>query len=195
MSQGPTEEGAEVPDAPPFIAFRGALDVDLLEVGEGLLLPIFEDERPLRGFAGLVDWRLHGQLSRLLKAGSLTGTLGERCLVPTQGYLRAERALIMGAGPRAKVDASILGGLMAKGVKALDGLGVRTIALPFAELIIEVWGVEEGAKICLSLIFGLGGERAPNLSILGGGEAVQSLRGAIEATAGTIIEGGALSLV
>ena len=37
------------------------------------VLPIFEDERPLQGLAGLVDWRMGGSLSALLRAGFCTG--------------------------------------------------------------------------------------------------------------------------
>jgi len=39
--------------------------------------PIWSDERPVRGFAGLIDWRLGGRLSGLLKSGFVTGELGE----------------------------------------------------------------------------------------------------------------------
>ena len=35
-----------------------------------LVLPVFKDDRPLRGAAGLADWRLCGRLSRLLKANT-----------------------------------------------------------------------------------------------------------------------------
>ena len=41
---------------------------------DALVLPIFADERPLRGAAGLCDWRLNGRLSRLVRAKRATGT-------------------------------------------------------------------------------------------------------------------------
>jgi hypothetical protein len=43
---------------------------------ETLVLPFFSDERPLRGAAGLCDWRLCGRLSRMLQAGRVAGQLG-----------------------------------------------------------------------------------------------------------------------
>src|SRR5436190_1879228 len=46
------------------------------------VLPFFEDERPLQGLAGLVDWRIGGGLSALLRAGFCTGATGEAVLLP-----------------------------------------------------------------------------------------------------------------
>jgi hypothetical protein len=34
---------------------------------------IFEDARPLRGIAGIVDWRLNGMISKLLIEGFRSG--------------------------------------------------------------------------------------------------------------------------
>jgi hypothetical protein len=45
----------------------------LEQVPETLVLPFFADERPLRGAAGLCDWRLCGRLSRLLQSSSVAG--------------------------------------------------------------------------------------------------------------------------
>jgi cytosol aminopeptidase family protein len=66
---------------PHFVAAElGRLDG--LETTEALIVSFFTDERPLRGMAGLADWRLAGRLSRLLKAGKLTGARGEVALLP-----------------------------------------------------------------------------------------------------------------
>ena len=57
---------------------------------EALMLPFFADERPLRGAAGLCDWRLCGRLSRMLHAGRVRGAWGETTLYPpvVEGALR-----------------------------------------------------------------------------------------------------------
>lgn len=73
--------------------------LDTLEV-ETLALFLLTDARPLRGAAGIVDWRLCGELSRALQSGGLTGKLGERLLMPTNGRIGAKRLLVFGAGPR-----------------------------------------------------------------------------------------------
>jgi hypothetical protein len=64
-----------------------------------LALSFFSDERPLRGVAGLADWRLGGRLSRLLKAGRLTGRSGEVTLLPpSRQRLPFERLVLFGLG-------------------------------------------------------------------------------------------------
>jgi hypothetical protein len=64
-----------------------------------LALSFFIDERPLRGVAGLADWRLGGRLSRLLKSGRMVGARGEVTLLPPSRHrLPFERLVIFGLG-------------------------------------------------------------------------------------------------
>lgn len=65
---------------------------------EALLLPIFADERPLRGAAGLCDWRLCGRLSRLIKASRVAGAAGETLMMPPGRRLRWRRLVLFGLG-------------------------------------------------------------------------------------------------
>lgn len=66
---------------------------------DALLVPVFSDERPLRGAAGLADWRLCGRLTRLLKARRLLGARGETVLFPPGRRLSFARLLLFGVGP------------------------------------------------------------------------------------------------
>lgn len=63
-----------------------------------LVLPVFEDDRPLRGAAGLADWRLGGRLSRLVKARRATGGTGEVLMLPPGRRLPFARILWFGLG-------------------------------------------------------------------------------------------------
>jgi hypothetical protein len=63
-----------------------------------LVLPVFRDDRPLRGAAGLVDWRLCGKLSRLLKANRACADAGETILLPPGRRLKFTRILWFGLG-------------------------------------------------------------------------------------------------
>lgn len=100
--------------------------VDLLVVG------FAEDERPLRGSAGLVDWRLCGALSRLIRAGRIGGARGEALLMPAGGGLRAGRVLALGLGAP---DAGPAGAApVADALARAGALQVERVALaaPFA---------------------------------------------------------------
>jgi len=63
-----------------------------------LVLPVFRDDRPLRGAAGLADWRLCGRLSRLIKANKATGDAGETMMLPPGRRLRWKRVMWFGLG-------------------------------------------------------------------------------------------------
>ena len=63
-----------------------------------LVLPVFQNDRPLRGAAGLADWRLCGRLSRLLKSNRATAEAGETMMLPPGRRLRFKRVLWFGLG-------------------------------------------------------------------------------------------------
>lgn len=70
------------------------------EVGkDALLLPLYTDERPLRGAAGLADWRLCGRLTRLLRSRRLAGARGETLMLPPGRRLGFGRLMLFGLGP------------------------------------------------------------------------------------------------
>ena len=65
---------------------------------DSLVLPVFKDDRPLRGAAGLADWRLCGRLSRLVRSNRATGDKGETLMLPASRRLRFNRILWFGLG-------------------------------------------------------------------------------------------------
>lgn len=73
--------------------------LDALEV-EDLVIGLFEDERPLRGVAGLVDWRLCGLLSRYLQQGRFSGRQDERVLTTGAARVPPTRLFLLGLGER-----------------------------------------------------------------------------------------------
>ncbi len=65
---------------------------------ETLVSGFFEDERPLRGTSGLLDWRLNGLLSHFLIDKRLIGTWKETILIPSQSRISAPLILLVGLG-------------------------------------------------------------------------------------------------
>jgi len=116
----------------------------------------FRDERPLRGGAGLADWRLCGFLSRLLVAARAQGELGEAVLTTTHGRLRAPRLLLVGLGPRGRYGADAHRAAIERAVDRLLELGAASAAVdlpplggsePAVDAIAE--GIVEGACAAL----------------------------------------------
>src|SRR5438105_14906128 len=71
---------------------------------ESLCLFVGEDERPLRGLAGLVDWRLAGGLSKFLKSGFVTGKSGDALLTMAGPRLGFDKLFIFGMGPSGQTE-------------------------------------------------------------------------------------------
>ncbi len=63
-----------------------------------LVLGVFHDERPLRGAAGLADWRLCGRLSRLVKADRVDAVARETLMFPPGRRLAFSKILWFGLG-------------------------------------------------------------------------------------------------
>lgn len=103
-----------------------ALDATPCDV---LALSYFDDERPLRGVAGLVDFRLAGQLSKLLVRGRARGRAGEQVLLPGRPRLAGDRVLLVGLGRRAEFDGPRARTALSKLFSSLDALFARTVVL------------------------------------------------------------------
>lgn len=96
---------------------------------ETLCLPLFTDERPLRGAPGLIDWRLCGRISELLVSGKMKGEPGEAVLMPARPRLTPERLLWLGTGARAELDEARVRRFVRDVMERLVLLRVRTAAV------------------------------------------------------------------
>lgn len=102
-----------------------ALDLVTADVLVGALA---EDERPPRGVAGLIDWRLGSRLTRECLRGFLVGSRGEKLLLPTRPRLPFEKALLLGLGPSASWDEDAYKASLELLLDTLEALGVRRAA-------------------------------------------------------------------
>ena len=99
--------------------------------GRGDMLAVFfwQDVRPLRGAAGLLDWRLCGKLSGLIQSGRLTGAEGEQLLLPSGGRLPWRLIMVMGLGPRIGFSSTRFRAALTRLFTTARGLDVHDIAL------------------------------------------------------------------
>ena len=67
-------------------------ECDVLAIG------FFQDERPLKGSSGWIDWRLNGMLSHFLIENRLTGDWRETTLIPSKGRVIPQMILRVGLG-------------------------------------------------------------------------------------------------
>jgi hypothetical protein len=97
-----------------------------LAATEVLVCTLAADERPPRGVAGLVDWRLAGRISRLLAEGFATGEVGEVVLVPGKPKLPFDKVVMFGVGVRSTFNDAIYRAVVARVLETLEGLRART---------------------------------------------------------------------
>ena len=108
------------------IGFEG---LDALEGIDALCLFVGEDDRPLPGSVGYVDWRLCGALSRVLQSGFFVGAQDDSLLLPTDGRFSVPRVFVMGLGRRRGLEPSSLGEALASAGKVLTRAKVESVAL------------------------------------------------------------------
>jgi hypothetical protein len=64
----------------------------------GVVLYCFEDERPMKGIIGELDWRFNGHFSTWIKDQRITGKFGEAVYAPLKWNEKTFHFLVIGAG-------------------------------------------------------------------------------------------------
>jgi hypothetical protein len=123
------------------------------------VVAFFSDDRPLRGSAGRVDWRLCGRLSHLLRANRLSGSAGEAALIPSQGGLRAPIVVTAGLGTRSAFDGARCRAAARDAVERGLKLRAETLALALLEAGAE--SMDLGARMEAVLRGALGAADSP----------------------------------
>lgn len=103
--------------------------LDALEGYDSLCLFVAEDERPLKGAAGWVDWRLCGALSRVLMDGFFVGAEADSLLLPTSGKFPMPRVFVIGLGQSKRLNPDALGRVLAKATEVLKRANAEAIAI------------------------------------------------------------------
>ncbi len=94
-----------------------------------LVLTTFTDDRPLRGLAGQVDWRLNGRLSRWLLDEFVDAHYREVTLTPLAGQLPFQRLLLVGLGSRQDYTAERFAEMCVFCFSTLARMGVTEFAM------------------------------------------------------------------
>jgi len=107
----------------------GFESLDGLSEMDSLCVFVAEDERPLRGVAGYLDWRLCGQLSRVLQGKFFTGEPGDCLLLPSDGRVAMPRVFVMGLGPGKRLSEAALHSALEEAARTLSKAKVEAVAL------------------------------------------------------------------
>jgi hypothetical protein len=95
-----------------------------LATAEVIACCIYDDVWPMRGAAGVLDFRLAARLSRLARSAFLAGSSGELLCVPARPRLPFDKILLFGMGPRRSFGDTTFRETLGRIGKALEGLKV-----------------------------------------------------------------------
>jgi hypothetical protein len=97
---------------------------------ETLILGFFSDERPPKGYCGLVDWRLNGMISAEIASGRISGYFLEKIACAFPRRIRASRILLFGMGALTGLTYERLYDAGFEIAKTVNGIGATDLALP-----------------------------------------------------------------
>ncbi|MGQ0505323.1 MAG: M17 family peptidase N-terminal domain-containing protein [Myxococcaceae bacterium] len=103
--------------------------LDELSSVDSLCLFIAEDERPLTGVAGFVDWRLCGVLSRVLRGGFFVGQHNDTLLFPSERRFAVDRIFAVGLGNRSGLTEQGVGEALTTAAQMLNRAQVKGVGL------------------------------------------------------------------
>jgi hypothetical protein len=125
------------------------------EVGtEVLACGLFSDERPPHGTLGLVDWRLAGQVSRLLSRGWVRGARGEVVMMPLRPKLPFDKVIVFGLGDRASFDEAAFRATIESMLATMEGLSARSAVVELPGRHVGALTAEHAADILLETAAG-----------------------------------------
>jgi hypothetical protein len=97
---------------------------------ETLILGFFSDERPPRGYCGLVDWRLNGMISTEIAGGRISGDFLEKIAYAFPRRIRISRLLLFGMGALTELTYDRLYNTGFEMAKTITGISATDLALP-----------------------------------------------------------------
>jgi hypothetical protein len=97
---------------------------------ETLILGFFSDERPPKGYCGLVDWRLNGMISAEIASGRISGDFLEKVACSCPGRIRVFRFLLFGMGALTGLTYDRLYNAGFEIARTVGGIGATDLALP-----------------------------------------------------------------
>lgn len=119
----------------------------------GLVLT-YQDVRPLKGQAGLLDWRLNGSLSELILQDRFQGNWGEALLMPARGRVGVKELMILGMGPMGSVRDQNIPNYVSLILEKLLRKKNRSFCLSLSDLVQGMFEWRNTVRLFVSMLSG-----------------------------------------
>ncbi len=124
---------------------------DLGPIADVLVVPVWTDIRPLRGATGLLDWRLCGRLSKMIREGRVAGTAGEKLLL-ANSRIPWKRVLVVGVGDSQAFSEVEFRNAVDSVLKTLHGISVSSLAIALPGRDIDSIPAEQAMRELISVL-------------------------------------------
>lgn len=118
------------------------------------VITTFQDERPLKGNASLLDWRLNGRLSKIMMKHRFEGKFGEVLLMPSEGRIFAKNILIVGLGEKRNFNEHIFNKFIHLILDTLEKSRVEDFMVSFFDLIPDHFEWRNSVRLLVSKLHG-----------------------------------------
>lgn len=118
------------------------------------LVLAYQDVRPLRGQAGLLDWRLNGSLSQLIKEQRFQGQMGEALLMPSNGRVGSKELFILGLGKSQEIGDQNIPNYIAMILEKLLRKKNQSFCLSLSDLVQGMFEWRNTVRLFVSMLSG-----------------------------------------
>lgn len=126
--------------------------IDKLEC-ELLVLMHYENEVPLHGQLGLMDWRLNGRLSQLVIDNHFSGRAKEMLLMPAEHRFRAQKMIVLGLGHHENFHESHIIQVYDYVFETIASMKAKQVALSLSRLIPSQFEWRNAVRLFVSKAF------------------------------------------
>ncbi len=114
----------------------------------------FEDIRPLKGQAGMLDWRLNGQLSRFMLEHRFNAAKGEALLMPSGGRVAVDQLMILGLGQVGQINDQNIPQYLSLMLSKLMGKKSHSFCLTMSDLASGLFEWRNTVRLFISMLSG-----------------------------------------
>lgn len=100
-----------------------------------LLLPIYLDERPLKGISATVDWRINNKISHLIIQKTISAELMSSTIFCPKSKLQTRKLFILGLGYKSHLTESHLHSVFRHALSQVHALNLTDFAIPISRFV------------------------------------------------------------
>lgn len=120
---------------------------------ELVLLMHYQQQVPLHGLLGLMDWRLNGRLSRLIQDKIFTGKAREMLLLPAEHRFKADKLVLLGLGRKEEFEEGHIAQVFDYIFQATSKMKAAQVCLSLSKLLPTQFEWRNAVRLFVSKLF------------------------------------------